>query len=364
MGKRNVGEVQVGSPWVGRGYNNYSPSVTVLRNDGDMVEVKNDRGAVRVMRRRSLVGNYCRKPGPQAAPTEEAEMPVALESCVKAVPDTSKEQMVMPKANESDPVSVRSIPASLLLHDGEYQREPDAYRVEKMAKNYNHALAGALLVGRRRDGRLFVVDGWNRCCAGKMSGKTEFPCTVFVSNGQSHEADLFYRASVGRRQINTVERHHALLAKGHADALIVEELAREAGRSIERSSSATTLSCVGEMYVCVRSSLDTLRRVWPLVVRICEGKVLNVRILKGVFYVETHSADSRTVTEKPVANRLLAAGSEAIIRSVRASAEETGVGLNAYACGMGVLKIINHKVRGQRFAIDSQRVGPSPKPAA
>ena len=92
-----------------------------------------------------------------------------------------------------------------------YQRDRQT-NADGIARNFQMELFDAILVGERADGSLWVVDGQQRTLACREHGVTRIPARVFKSRGKSHEAEVFLRASYGRKQLKPVDDFRAALA--------------------------------------------------------------------------------------------------------------------------------------------------------
>lgn len=104
-----------------------------------------------------------------------------------------------------------------------YQRTVKRTVVAKIKKQYDSAAFGTIIVGERKDGSLWVVDGQQRVTAAKELGHHEVPCSVMDSRGSSHEAEVFRVINGGRQNITRNELFKAALESG--DSQSVEILA-------------------------------------------------------------------------------------------------------------------------------------------
>lgn len=77
------------------------------------------------------------------------------------------------------------------LRIGSYQRSASPRHVNGIVRDYCAEAFGILIVGKRKDGTLWVVDGYARYRAALKLGLETVPCHVISSKGVSHEAGLF-----------------------------------------------------------------------------------------------------------------------------------------------------------------------------
>lgn len=120
----------------------------------------------------------------------------------------------------------KMIRLSQLNIDENYQRGYRKAHVQKIVDLYDEHAFGRILVGRRTDGSLWVVDGQHRYYAAEQMGLPSIPAEVFDSNGQSHEAEIFLKANAARR-VSGLDKLHAAYCAGVEWATdIVDSLAK------------------------------------------------------------------------------------------------------------------------------------------
>ena len=114
------------------------------------------------------------------------------------------------------------------------------------------------------------------------------------------------------------------------------------------------MACPIMMYKCLQNNAATFRRVWPLIVNLCEGSSIDNRIVGALFYLERELVDAQGESVSIIDNpklraKLLEAGLSAVQRAINEGAaffEQAGAG----AWARGVLKLLNYK-RQQRLGI-------------
>ncbi len=174
---------------------------------------------------------------------------------------------------------IRILPITILNVDPSYQRG-----VKKKHKNivdeYDQTVLGHLLVGERRDGTFWVVDGLQRVTAMKKKGILYSPCEVFASEGPEHEAKIFTLAgsSKTRSNLTAADRYRAALAAKNPIALTVDQVVRKNGFEVSLNGVRGTeaklkkLSCVSTLMGAVESmgsgdaldfSLGVIKEAWP-----------------------------------------------------------------------------------------------------
>lgn len=130
-----------------------------------------------------------------------------------------------------------------LSFDGSYQRSTDneASRrlIASIAAKFDWRLCAPLVVSRRPDGSLVVIDGQHRTMAArKRRDIPQLPCCVFGYSGPEEEARMFITANRARKPMNRLDDFHAALAAADEDALEIQQLVADAGLKITRNTSS------------------------------------------------------------------------------------------------------------------------------
>lgn len=127
--------------------------------------------------------------------------------------------------------------------DPAYQRstDNDASRrlVASIAAKFDWRLCAPLVVSRRPDGVLAVIDGQHRTLAAMRRGDIpQLPCCVFGYSGPEEEARMFIAANRARKPMNRLDDFHAALAAADEDALEIQRLVTEAGLTVTRNTAS------------------------------------------------------------------------------------------------------------------------------
>lgn len=143
-----------------------------------------------------------------------------------------------------DPPTIEWIKVDRLSIDSVYQRstDNDASRrlIASIAANFDWRLCAPLVVSRRPDGTLSVIDGQHRTVAAKQRGDIpHMPCCVFNYSGPEEEARMFISANRARKPMNRLDDFHAALAAADEDALEINRLVNDAGLAVSRNTSST-----------------------------------------------------------------------------------------------------------------------------
>jgi hypothetical protein len=122
----------------------------------------------------------------------------------------------------------KRLPINELLVDERYQRPLEAKRVEKIVKNFDEDLFGALEVSER-NGTYAVYDGQHRLVAARKLGMEKVPCLIHSGISLEREAELFVALQQGRKGVNPVEKFRARCFYGDEDAQAIERIISDAG---------------------------------------------------------------------------------------------------------------------------------------
>ena len=149
-----------------------------------------------------------------------------------------------------------------------YQRTMIGHQINKIAKRYDDDAFGSLLVGRRKDGTYWVVDGLQRLSAARKIGRKKVPCRIFESEGPQHEAAVFRKVNKDRSNVNAVALFKALLAEGDEEAIAIQDAVASVGLKIRvengKGAAWPWIKCVRSAQRCYGRGgadhlIDTLR---------------------------------------------------------------------------------------------------------
>lgn len=130
------------------------------------------------------------------------------------------------------PVLQFCAPAQLAV-DTSYQRELDGKSrqlIARIAAGWDWNLFQPLVVARRRDDTLFVVDGQHRLEAARIRGDiVQLPCVIFHPGDPADEAAVFVELNQARRPLTAYALYNAALTSGDERAIALAGLLRDAG---------------------------------------------------------------------------------------------------------------------------------------
>lgn len=262
-----------------------------------------------------------------------------------------------------DPGELRWIDKSSLrvdqAKDGGYQRNADVEaKIIAIARAWSWVACGALIVAERSDKSLYIVDGQHRHLGAlRRADIRSLPCVVFKVDHTKEEALGFLRANTQRRAMSSADRHAAQVVAEDTTALVVDELITQAGRRPANKAGESVVRCISVVRRCAEQDEGALRRIWPLVVKLCDGRVLHERVLATLHYLEVHAAkQGMSVLHRPFLQRLEAMGYSQIVACAnKASAYYSRGGAKVWA--HGVASELNKGLRSKRIVLPDLDAG-------
>jgi hypothetical protein len=144
---------------------------------------------------------------------------------------------------KGNPPSVENRNPSELHLDDSYQRSTDnggsIALIKRIAQTWDWRMCLPLVVSKRDDGTLWVIDGQHRLAAAKLRGDIPFlPCCVGVYGSVADEAAMFVAMNRARKPMNRLDDFHAAIAGGDAEALQIRQIITEAGFTVSRKTGS------------------------------------------------------------------------------------------------------------------------------
>jgi hypothetical protein len=147
----------------------------------------------------------------------------------------------------------------------EYQRPIDETRVGRITARFNPHKLMPLLLSKRADGHLYVIDGQHRMTALRRMSLKDAACMVLVGLTIEQEADLFRTQNDDVRTPSIYDRHHAGTFAGDAKDLELQGILDRFGYRAGRVRGAHTIAALSAMRRIMKSyGADTLARVLEL----------------------------------------------------------------------------------------------------
>ena len=149
------------------------------------------------------------------------------------------------------------IAASALSMDKAYQRSLSQAFVQKIVKSFDKHCFQALLVGRRTNESLWVIDGQHRFTAAVLLKARKLPCIIFASEGVKQEADIWIRINEVRRRPNPVDRFTANLARNDSETVSIDKCLLQLGFRVSRGNAWRNIGATKPLYDALRYGVLT-----------------------------------------------------------------------------------------------------------
>lgn len=184
-------------------------------------------------------------------------------------------------AAKGNPPSIENRHPSELNLDDSYQRSTDngasQALIKKIATGWDWRMCLPLVVSKRDDGSLWVLDGQHRLAAALLRGDIPFlPCCVGVYGSVADEAAMFVAMNRARKPMNRLDDFHAAIASNDGEAIEIAKLITDAGFTVSRRTGSQSwiagevafTSAIAKILrkhgatVCA-NALQTMQEAWP-----------------------------------------------------------------------------------------------------
>lgn len=173
-----------------------------------------------------------------------------------------------------------------------YQRGLNQSHVNFLAEHWSSRECDPIKVSRREDGTLWVIDGQHRVRAAMKAHVKDLLAHVLEGLTYQEEADLFYRAQVGRLGMRPLDEWNASLEAEHPDTVQITLIVKRLGGRVNKSQNAHTginaPKTLWKMYDAagpdyVYETLNVIAKAWPKVP--LGGAASEAPMMMGVFYM-------------------------------------------------------------------------------
>lgn len=200
-----------------------------------------------------------------------------------------------------------------LFIDPSYQRK-QLDKVKKMAEEFDFAACGSLVVGRRPDGKHYVIDGQQRRAAAALRGDvSHLPCVVHETAGPEEEAAIFHVVNSNRSGLSAFATFHADVTGGEWDAVKLKAMLDEAGLEAAEGQRPGVVCCLSALRRCINKDEETFRAIWPILVALSEGACMDNRVVLAIFYIERRLRGTNDSLAGPrIRNRIVSIGMDVL----------------------------------------------------
>lgn len=173
-----------------------------------------------------------------------------------------------------------------------------------LAGVYDPALAGYLLVSRREDGTLALIDGQHRKESAIRSGETEHLALVYDGLTREEEAHLFFQHNTSRVGMNALLKFNSAVEAGYPEQVEIRDIVLAMGGRVNVSANALGINAVSMLERIYRNrGAEGLRRVLTIIKDAWPDYHFSVpasssAMLGGLAYFEAMHIDERGVGSK------------------------------------------------------------------
>lgn len=226
------------------------------------------------------------------------------------------------------------VPKSELDVDHCYQRCLNEAKVHEIAIKFSWPAFGVVVVARRPDGTMFIVDAQHRHAAAmKRDDIHSVPCVVFDIDETRDEAAHFLSVNTNRRTLTSIDRHKAFVTIGDHCSTVVEELVSSVGRAVS-DSRADGVRCVRTIRKWIERDEKRVRDLWPLIDELSGRGPILERTVDGLLYLDEH-LDGTRLCDPRWKRRVLSIGVRKLLEgAARAAAYFAKGGAKQWAHGM------------------------------
>lgn len=129
--------------------------------------------------------------------------------------------------------------------DPDVQRMQDPKQVDKLEIEFDELFAGTLVISKRADGTLWVVDGQHRKEAGlRIDPNIEFDAEIYEGLTKRQEAIMFLRLNKHRKPVRPFDSYNVSLTAGLDLEVRVQAQVTACGLRVASSSSANQVGAV------------------------------------------------------------------------------------------------------------------------
>lgn len=165
---------------------------------------------------------------------------------------------------------IEMIPLNQITTEG-YQRILNMVNVKKIARDFDMAKLGVLVVSERADGTYAVLDGQHRLSAMRRIEKTTANCIVLEGLTVKQEADYFRKQNENKQALRVADTFNASIWAEDVECLRIRELVGKYGFRFGKSGTPMCICAIAALQKTVQIfSFDVLDKVlatiamtWP-----------------------------------------------------------------------------------------------------
>lgn len=255
---------------------------------------------------------------------------------------TKNERYKWPEVERTEIVMVDK---NLIKIDESYQRGLAKARAQDIARDFNWALFGAVIVSKRPDGTLWCIDGQHRLTAAKMREEIiNIPCHIKEYEGTAEEAEFFVSANRMRKPIRAIDAYRAAVVAGDRDAVEIRRILGSFGYRVSSAVSQGCTKCVSLLMKMIKADASMALKTIEFCCSSANGEHLNNAFVAGSFYLAKVLPEALS---EESSKRLRNMGMGDVLKRIKNAVIEVGqVGgrsNNPRSCALGILNAINYR---------------------
>lgn len=237
--------------------------------------------------------------------------------------------------------------------DSSYQRdEVSDVNTLAIARDFKWSAFGTIVVFERANGAYYVVDGQQRTLAAKRRGDIDsVPCIVFHSDGKEMEARAFLALNTRRKNVPAVAKFMASVRAAINPEYSINAWIQSRGlRIVQDGKSLNGINFVATLVQHWRADEESSKDAIIVQSEISGGQEpLSGACHKGLWWLRVNNVDIKSSIVK--LRRM--GGVMAMVREITRVQIELGQSSSDRVCGIGILRLINHKSRNKIVVEDA-----------
>lgn len=232
---------------------------------------------------------------------------------------------------------------SKLNIDPAYQRTQTENAIGRMAENWCWVACGCLIIARRPDGSLVVMEGAHRVKAAKKRGIESLPCMIWDVPTVADEAQMFIWINTMRKSVKADELFASGVTANDPTCIVVEKMLASHGYRPGSSPGKKNIACIAAMKELAVVDLALCKKVFELCVQIADGDRITRHAFRGLSSLERtlrRRDDKFSIFDADNRNKLKAVGMESISVDCVKAAKFFGQG-GDLSFARGILKMLN-----------------------
>ncbi len=237
--------------------------------------------------------------------------------------------------------------------DHAYQRaEVSDQNTLALARGFNWVAFNSIVVMERANGDKYVVDGQQRLLAARRRGDIrEVPCMLYQSDGRDHEARAFIALNVRRVKVPAVAKFTASVRASLYPEKQIAEWLGTLGLSVKEDGKAMNGVCFPAHLIRTwNMDSDCCKRAVWIQLKVNGTEPLHSACHNGIFWLLTNGINVEEYIDKL---RKLG-GRAAVLRAIKTVEIETNTSATMRIGGIGVLRLINYKRRGNKISVPDE----------